>query len=44
MSLCRPFPPGYCSLDDREAAGHGERGHVQDCGAGKAAYAKEQGA
>lgn len=31
-------------IDDREAAGHGERGHVQDRGAGEAADAKEQGA
>lgn len=31
-------------IDDGEAAGHGERGHVQDRGAGEAADAKEQGA
>lgn len=29
--------------DDGEAAGHGERGHVQDCGAGETADATEQG-
>lgn len=29
--------------DDGEAAGHGERGHVQNRGAGEAADAKEQG-
>ena len=31
------------SIDDGEAAGHGERGHVKDRGAGEAADAKEQG-
>lgn len=30
-------------IDDREAAGHGERGHVQDRGAGETADAKKQG-
>lgn len=43
-SPCDPFSSGLLSTDDREAAGHGERGHVQDRGAGEAADAKEQGA